>query len=47
VRTGERVERGAPLATVFGTALAPDQVLGAFVIDDAPPSDRPLVYAVV
>jgi len=44
VRTGDRIERGRSLATLFGDAAYAQRVAAAFVIGEAPPPPRPLVY---
>ncbi len=44
VRRGEAVAAGAPLATVYGDATLAGAVAAAFVLDDAAPPARPLVY---
>ena len=44
VRAGASVRAGAPLATVYGGALEARDLQAAFVITDAAPAPRPVIY---
>lgn len=44
VRAGASVRAGAPLAIVYGSALAPLELEGAFRISEAAPAPRPVIY---
>jgi pyrimidine-nucleoside phosphorylase len=47
VRVGDRVERGAVLAEIFGEGIDPASIEPAFLIGDESPMSRPLVYATI
>ncbi|HVS46463.1 MAG TPA: thymidine phosphorylase [Verrucomicrobiae bacterium] len=47
VRTGDRIEKGQPLAEIYGPHGHAKKIKRAFTISETPPEPRPLVYATV